>query len=58
MHVLSVIQVDMGECDDLRIKFKIEQLPTFIFFKNGEKIEEWSGSKADELEELIKKQIN
>lgn len=48
----------MDECVELVGKFEIDLQPTFIFFKNEEKVQQWSGSNSTKLEEIIKELVN
>ena len=40
---INFYKVDIDECDDLLNKFNITSVPTFIFLKNGEKVNEIIG---------------
>lgn len=47
----------MDECEDIATEQGISSMPTFVYFKNGKKLEEFSGANASKLEELIKKYL-
>lgn len=53
---LAVVKIDAGSQDELVKRYKIEQLPTFIIYKNGKEVTRFSGltDKAT-LEEVLKK---
>lgn len=46
-------KVDVDEAEDVAQNYEISAMPTFLFFKNGEKIKEVVGANRDE----IKKQL-
>lgn len=53
-----LIQVDVDECEELAMKYEISSMPTFVFLKNGEKVESFSGANPDRLEKTIVQLIN
>lgn len=53
-----ISQVDVDECEDLAMRFDISSMPTFVFLKNGEKVEVFSGANPDKLEKTIIQLIN
>uniref|UniRef100_U5EYG8 Thioredoxin n=1 Tax=Corethrella appendiculata TaxID=1370023 RepID=U5EYG8_9DIPT len=55
---IVVIKVDVDECEDLAMKYEISSMPTFVFIKNKEVADKFSGANADKLESYIKKLIN
>lgn len=50
-------QVDVDECEDLAMRYDISSMPTFIFIKNGEKIDSFSGANREKLEKTILQHI-
>lgn len=52
---LVVIKVDVDECEDLAAKYNISSMPTFLFIKNKNVVDQFSGANADKLELYIKK---
>ncbi|XP_057709983.1 thioredoxin b [Corythoichthys intestinalis] len=52
------IKVDVDECDDVAQKHGISAMPTFLFFKNGKKVDDFTGANADKLLERIQKYLN
>lgn len=53
---IDVIKVDIDKFMDLATQYKIMSVPTMIFFKDGEKIEELIGYHTEEeLLEIIEK---
>ncbi|XP_054162034.1 thioredoxin-2-like [Oppia nitens] len=49
------IKVDVDENEDIAIDNKVTVMPTFVFFKNGQKVDEFSGANENKLKELIAK---
>lgn len=49
------LKVDVDECEDIAECYKISSMPTFIFIKNGEPVESFSGANADKLKEMVDK---
>ncbi|CAD5111804.1 DgyrCDS1077 [Dimorphilus gyrociliatus] len=52
---IKFVKVDVDEVGELAEEFGIQCMPTFMFFKNGEKIDEISGANKDRLKELLDK---
>lgn len=50
-------KVDVDEASDVAQELGIRAMPTFLFFKNGEKVEEVVGANARAIEQAIKKYI-
>lgn len=42
---------------ELGVQLGIKVAPTFFLYKNGEKVAEMTGAKAEKLEELLKESI-
>lgn len=38
------LKVDVDECEDVATHYSVSCMPTFMFFKNGQKIEDFSGA--------------
>lgn len=47
----------MDECEDIAMEYNISSMPTFVFLKNGVKVEEFAGANAKRLEDVIKANI-
>ncbi|XP_028420721.1 thioredoxin b [Perca flavescens] len=43
------LKVDVDEAEDVSADCKISCMPTFMFFKNGQKVDEFSGANKDTL---------
>lgn len=48
------LKVDVDETDDIAAEYKIEAMPTFIFIKNKEVKEKFSGASEAKITDLIK----
>ncbi|XP_060780851.1 thioredoxin-like [Neoarius graeffei] len=48
------LKVDVDDAQDVAQFCEIRCMPTFYFYKNGKKLEEFSGSNHTKLEELVK----
>lgn len=46
-------QVDVDECEELSLRYDITSMPTFVFLKNGQQIEKFSGANKEKLTSLI-----
>jgi thioredoxin 1 len=49
------LKVDVDEVEDLAMEQNISCMPTFLFFKGGKKVEEFSGANFDKIKELVDK---
>ncbi|XP_032400038.1 thioredoxin b [Etheostoma spectabile] len=47
------LKVDVDEAEDVSAHCKINCMPTFMFFKNGEKVDEFSGANINTLMEKL-----
>ncbi|CAG5959813.1 unnamed protein product, partial [Menidia menidia] len=48
------LAVDVDEADDVASHCKIKSTPTVHFYKNGKKIDEFSGSNRETLDNKVK----
>uniref|UniRef100_A0A8C1QVU6 Thioredoxin n=1 Tax=Cyprinus carpio TaxID=7962 RepID=A0A8C1QVU6_CYPCA len=48
------LKVDVDDAQDVAQSCDIKCMPTFHFYKNGKKLDEFSGSNKDKLEEMLK----
>ena len=51
----AFLKVNAYENEDVAGEYDFTGLPTFIFFKGGEKVAEMMGAKADKLRDLLTK---
>ncbi|XP_055546620.1 thioredoxin-2 [Wyeomyia smithii] len=54
---IVVIKVDVDECEDLAAKYNITSMPTFLFLKDKNVVQSFSGANAEKLGSCIKKLI-
>jgi len=55
-HTLVFAKIDVNACkNSIRSCTGVLRLPTFRFYKNGERVKEWMGKDPDYLEGLIQK---
>ncbi|EDV33035.1 Thioredoxin-2 [Drosophila ananassae] len=52
-----VIKVDVDECEEIAMEYNVSSMPTFVFIKNGTKVEEFAGANATRVEDVIKANI-
>ncbi|XP_017075577.2 thioredoxin-2 [Drosophila eugracilis] len=52
-----VLKVDVDDCEDIAMEYNVSSMPTFVFIKNGVKVEEFAGANATRLEDVIKANI-
>jgi thioredoxin-like negative regulator of GroEL len=45
--------VDVDECEELAVRYNISSMPTFVFIKNKEQVDSFSGANAEKLEKYI-----
>ncbi|KAM9335445.1 thioredoxin-like [Symphorus nematophorus] len=48
------LKVDVDEAEDVSVHCGIQCMPTFQFYKNGEKVTDFSGANKDKLLENLK----
>ncbi|CAB3408434.1 unnamed protein product [Caenorhabditis bovis] len=49
------LKVDVDECEGVCEKYKVSSMPTFLFFKKGAKVDNFSGANAGKLATLVEK---
>ncbi|CAL4092940.1 unnamed protein product, partial [Meganyctiphanes norvegica] len=53
MSDVVFLKVDVDECEELAMEHQISCMPTFLFFKNGEKVATFSGANEQKIKETI-----
>ena len=51
------LKVDVDELKDVAEKYSVEAMPTFLFIKDGEKVDTVVGARKEELQSNIAKHI-
>ncbi|EDW75457.1 Thioredoxin-2 [Drosophila willistoni] len=54
---IVVLKIDVDDCEDIAMEYNISSMPTFVFIKNTQKVEEFAGANAQRLEDVITKNI-
>ena len=54
----TFIEVDIDEHQDIADKFEIQSVPTFMVFKNGNKVDATTGADASKLRAFIEKAVH
>ncbi|XP_012676111.1 thioredoxin-like [Clupea harengus] len=49
------LKVDVDDAQDVAQECDIKCMPTFHFYKNGKKVDDFSGSNREKLEEMVTK---
>ncbi|XP_054843504.1 thioredoxin-like [Eublepharis macularius] len=49
------LEIDVDEAQDVATQCDVKCMPTFQFYKNNEKVHEFSGANKEKLEDTIKK---
>ncbi|XP_042861898.1 thioredoxin-2-like [Penaeus japonicus] len=55
MSDVVFLKVDVDECEDIAADNQITCMPTFLFMKNGQKVETLTGANEAKLREIIQK---
>ena len=43
---VAVLKADVDECEDLAVEYKVRNVPTILFLKNGEVVDKQAGAAA------------
>ncbi|XP_052869960.1 thioredoxin-2-like [Anopheles cruzii] len=52
-----ILKVDVDECEDLAAQYNISSMPTFLFIKRKQVVQQFSGANAEKLENQIESLI-
>merc|ERR1712061_411490 len=55
MDNVVFLKVDVDEAEDVAGEYNISAMPTFVFIKDGKKIDDLMGANVDKLKELVNK---
>ncbi|XP_017781718.1 PREDICTED: thioredoxin-2 [Nicrophorus vespilloides] len=50
---ITVLKVDVDECEDLAMEYNITSMPTFIFIKSKQVVANFSGANFEKLKQTI-----
>ena len=53
MDNVVFLKVDVDEAEDVAREYDISAMPTFVFIKDGKKIDDLKGVSVDKLKELV-----
>eukprot|EP00009_Paramoeba_aestuarina_P001783 CAMPEP_0201506572 /NCGR_PEP_ID=MMETSP0161_2-20130828/486_1 /ASSEMBLY_ACC=CAM_ASM_000251 /TAXON_ID=180227 /ORGANISM="Neoparamoeba aestuarina, Strain SoJaBio B1-5/56/2" /LENGTH=105 /DNA_ID=CAMNT_0047900707 /DNA_START=88 /DNA_END=405 /DNA_ORIENTATION=- len=51
----TFLKVDIDDAEEIASVLKVASVPTFIFYKDGEQVERFSGANANKLKEAVEK---
>lgn len=49
------LKVDVDECEEIAAEYQITSMPTFVFIKNTQVLETFSGANYDKLKDTVQK---
>jgi thioredoxin 1 len=49
------LKVDVDEVEEVATEYGVSAMPTFMFFKKSQKLEEFSGANENKLKEVVNK---
>lgn len=49
------LKVDVDECEDIAAEYDIASMPTFVFIKQNEVLEKFSGANFEKLKSTVQK---
>ncbi|XP_011704529.1 PREDICTED: thioredoxin-2 [Wasmannia auropunctata] len=55
MQDVVFLKVDVDECEDIAAEYEISSMPTFVFIKECEVLETFSGANYEKLKNTIQK---
>lgn len=50
---VHIFKVDVDECEEIAMEYNISSMPTFVFIKNKQVIQQFSGANYDKLKQLV-----
>lgn len=53
--VIMILKVDVDECEEIAMSYNISTMPTFVFIKNGDTLESFSGANYDKIKSTVSK---
>ncbi|XP_045625208.1 thioredoxin-2 [Procambarus clarkii] len=55
MDDVVFLKVDVDECEDVAMEHQVSCMPTFVFFKEGKKVESFSGANEEKIRDAIER---
>ena len=55
IKIVIFLKIDVDEAEDAAEAAGVSAMPTFMFYKNCEKVDTFTGANADKLKETIDK---
>ncbi|XP_054276000.1 thioredoxin-2 isoform X2 [Macrosteles quadrilineatus] len=55
MQDVVFLKVDVDECESIAGEYNVSSMPTFVFIKKGERLEQFSGAKRERFIETVNK---
>lgn len=55
INSVVVLKIDVDDCEDIAADYDVSAMPTFVFIKNSQKLEEFSGANFDKLKNTLLK---
>jgi len=49
------LKIDVDEAEDAAQEYAVSAMPTFLFIKSNQKVDELMGANAEKLKELVEK---
>ncbi|KAG0713366.1 Thioredoxin [Chionoecetes opilio] len=53
MNDVVFLKVDVDECEEVAASFAVSCMPTFLFFKDGKKVDSFSGANEEKIRQYI-----
>lgn len=50
---ITILKVDVDECEDLAMEYEVSAMPTFVFIKKGQKVDSFAGANFEKLKDTI-----
>lgn len=54
---VEILKVDVDDLEDLAVEYKVKNMPSFMIMRNGEKLEQYFGSKPEQFQGMVKKYL-
>lgn len=54
---IVVLKVDVDDNEELTTRYNIQSMPTFVFIKKGEKVDDFAGANEQKLQKYIEQYL-